>query len=221
MCHRYKRDSATTTSHRTKLDVPNITASQRPIPPDRARLRLPAGRALGRAARQKIPAFTPGKERKNHRTRRGTKWRGTATEIQEANGIRPQEGPSDCPAEDSGPRGRLMSNRDRAPTGEKGGDACSLVVTERKQMTRRKASRDAERIRAETSTTSEARLVEFIQDIWRSDNVNQARSKENTIILKNHYRAMSILRNNIYSLIPSIANKRTQKYLLNNATNTQ
>jgi|GEM_PF-3939065 len=170
---------------------------------------------------KKFPPSRRGRNAKNYRTRRGTKWRGKATEIQEANGIRPQERPSDCPSEDSGPRGRLMSNRDRAPIGEKEGDACSLVITGRKQTTRRKASRDAARIRAETSTTSETRLVEFIQDILRLDNVNQVRSKENTIILKNHYRAMSISRNNIYSSIPSMANKRTQKYLLNNATNTQ
>lgn len=155
MCHRYRRDCATTTSHHPRLDVPNITASQRPIPLDRARLRLPAVRARGRGARQKIPALTPGQERQNCRTRRGTKWRGMATEIQGANGIRPQERPPDCPAQDSGPLGRLMSNRDRAPTGEKGGDACSLVITGRTKTTRWKASRDATRIRAETPTTSE------------------------------------------------------------------
>lgn len=65
--------------------------------------------------------------------------RGDATEIQETNGSRLPEKPPTCPAEASGTRGRLTSNRDRASTGEKGGDACSLVITEKKQKTRRKA----------------------------------------------------------------------------------
>lgn len=74
MCHRYMRDRAITTSHRPRLEVSNITASQRPIPLYRAGPRLPLGKARERASRQKMPAFTPGQKRQNCRTRRGTKW---------------------------------------------------------------------------------------------------------------------------------------------------
>jgi hypothetical protein len=74
MCHRYRRDSAITTSHRPRRDVSNITTSQRPVPRYRTVPRLPLGKARVRASRQKMPAFTPGQKRQNCRTRRGTKW---------------------------------------------------------------------------------------------------------------------------------------------------
>lgn len=65
MCHTYTHNNAATTSHGRRFDVPNITASQRPIPPERTEPRHPVWKTRGRTSRQKMPASTPEQERQN------------------------------------------------------------------------------------------------------------------------------------------------------------
>ena len=208
MYHHYICDRAVTTSQHLRLEVSNITASERPTPLYRAGSRASSEKHAGETRGKKCPPSRRDRNAKIAGHDGARIERGEATKIKS----RPTERPPHCPEEASGTLGRLTRNRNRAPTGEKGGDACSPVITEMKQKTRRKASRDAARTRAGTSAASETRLVEFIQNIGRPGNFNQTQGKENTIIFKNNYIAMSISLKKIYSSMPTIANKRTEKY---------